>query len=129
MGWGGRRIGRAPDHCPDDKELDVWAKPNIRMPVLANLNGIIQDPKKLRVTTMLGPERLDYICVRFAERVAERGLCRRFWDDDLWVSDPGTRSRLYIRHALLMSLHKKEASTEAVLEVFFGMERGPSAGT
>ena len=40
---------------------------SIHMLVLANLNGIIQDPKRLRVTTMLGPEQLDYICVRFAE--------------------------------------------------------------
>ena len=39
----------------------------IHMLVLTNLNGIIQDLKRLRVTTMLGPEQLDYICVRFAE--------------------------------------------------------------
>lgn len=96
--------------------------------MLANLNGIIQDPKRLRVTIMLGPEQLDYICVRFAERVAERDPCRLFWDDDLRVFDPGTRSRLYIRHTLLILLHRKEASTETVLGVFFGMERGTVNG-
>ncbi len=94
---------------------------DIHMLVLANLDGIIQDPKRLRATTMMSPEQFDYLCVRFAERVAERGPYRLFWDDDLRASDPGTRSRLYIRHALLMSLiHKKEASTEAFL--------GPSSG-
>ena len=51
---------------------------DVHMLVLANLNGIIQDPKRLRVTIMLGPEQLDYIYVRFAERVTERGLCQRF---------------------------------------------------
>ena len=98
---------------------------DIHMLVLATLDEIIQNPKKLRTMTMLTPEQFDYLCVRFAERVAERGLCRLFWDDDLRASDPGTRSRLYIRHALLMSLlHKKEANTEAVLGVFFGMDQG-----
>ena len=60
--------------------------------------------------------------------MAERGLCRLFWDDDLRASDPGTRSRLYIRHALLMSpLHKKEANTEAVPGGFFGMDQGTAS--
>ena len=96
---------------------------DIHMLVLANLDGIIRDPKRLRAATMLGPEQFDYLCVRFAQRVAERGLYRLFWDDDARASDSGTRSRLYIRHALLMSLfHKKEAITEAALEVFFGID-------
>lgn len=77
---------------------------DVHMLVLANLDGIIRDPKRLRAVTMLDPERFDYLCVRFAQRVAERGLYRLFWDDDARASDSGTRSRLYVRHALLMSL-------------------------
>ena len=72
--------------------------------------------------------QLDYICVKFAERVAERDLDRLFWDDDLRSSDPGTRSRLYIRHALLMYLyHMKEANTEASLGTFFGIDQGTAS--
>ena len=41
------------------------------------------------------------------------------------MSDPGTRSKLYIRHALLMSLlHKKEGITEALLGALFGIYQG-----
>ena len=65
---------------------------DMRMLVLANLDGIIRDPKRLRAVTMLDPEQFDYLCVRFAQRVAERGLYRLFWDDDTRTSDPGTRS-------------------------------------
>ena len=93
--------------------------------MLANLDGIIQDPKRLRAVTMLGLEQFDYLCVRFAQRVAERGLYRLFWNDDARASDSGTRSKLYVRHAPLMSLpHKKEANTEATLGVFFGIDQG-----
>ena len=98
------------------------------MLVLANLDGIIRDPKRLRAVTMLDPEQFDYLCVRFAQRVAERGLYRLFWDDDTRASDPGTRSRLYAHHALLLSLfHKKEANTEATLGVFFGIDQGTAS--
>ena len=101
---------------------------DIHMLVPANLDGIIRDPKRLRAVTMLDPEQFDYLCVRFAQRVAERGLYRLFWDDDARASDPGTRSRLYARHALLMSLlHKREAITEATLGVFFGIDRGTAS--
>lgn len=90
---------------------------DIHMLVLANLDGIIRDSKRLRTVTMLGPEQFDYLCVRFAERMAERGLYRLFLDDDTRASDSGTRSKLYVRHALLMSLlHKKEPTPR----VFWG---------
>ena len=57
--------------------------------------------------------------------MSQRNLDRLFWDDDLRVSDPGTRSKLYIRHALLISLlHKKEAIPEALLGVLFGIYQG-----
>ena len=101
---------------------------DIHMLVLANLDGIIQDPKRLRAVTMLGPEQFDYLCVRFAQRVAERRLYRLFWDDDARASEPETRSKLYIRHALLMSLlHKKEANTEGVLGALFGIDQGTAS--
>lgn len=74
------------------------------MPVLANLDGIIQGPKRLRAVTMLYLEQFDCRRIRFAERVAERALCRLFWNDDLRASDPRTLSRPHIRHTLLMSL-------------------------
>ena len=51
---------------------------DIHMLVLANLDGIIRDPKRLRAVTMLGPKQFDYLCVRFAQRVAQRGLYRLF---------------------------------------------------
>lgn len=60
--------------------------------VLTNLEEIIQNAKKLRTMTMMSLEQLDCLCVRFAEQVAERGLYRLFWDDDLRSSDPGTQS-------------------------------------
>ena len=96
--------------------------------VLAILDDIIRTPKKLHALTLLNPEEFDYTCIKFAERVAERGLDRLFWDDDARASDPGTRCKLYIRHALLMTLYrKKDAATEAALGVFFGMDQGTAS--
>ena len=93
--------------------------------LLVNLDGIIQDPKSLHAMTLMKPEQFDYLCAKFDDRVSQRNLDRLFWDDDLRASDPGTRSKLYIRHALLMSLlHKKEAIPEALLGVLFGIYQG-----
>ena len=93
--------------------------------LLVNLDGIIQDPKSLHTMTLMKPEQFDYLCAKFDDRVSQRNLDRLFWDDDLRASDPGTRSKLYIRHALLMSLlHKKEAIPEALLGVLFGIYQG-----
>ncbi len=79
--------------------------------------------------TLLEPEQFDYVCAKFAERLAEMGLDRLFWDDDLQPSDPGTRSKLHIRHALPMHLyHKKEANTEASLGTFFGIDQSTVSG-
>ena len=75
--------------------------------------------------TLMKPEQFDYLCAKFDDLVSQRNLDRLFWDDDLRVSDPGTRSKLYIRHALLMSLlHKKEAIPEELLGVLFGIYQG-----
>ena len=93
--------------------------------LLVNLDGIIRDPKSLHAMTLMKPEQFDYLCAKFDDRVSQRNLDRLFWDDDLRASDPGTRSKLYIRHALLMSLlHKKEAIPEALLGVLFGIYQG-----
>lgn len=51
------------------------------------LGRIIQISKRLHVMTMSGPQ-FDYLCVEFAEWVAELGLGRLFWDNDLQTSDP-----------------------------------------
>ena len=92
---------------------------------LVNLDGIIQDPKSLHAMTLMGPEQFDYLCAKFDDQVSQRNLDRLFWDDDLRASDPGTRSKLYIRHTLLMSLlHKKEAIPEALLGVLFVICQG-----
>ena len=91
--------------------------------VLANLDKIIQNPKNL-YSTLLDPELFDYLCVKFAERLAELGLHRLFWDDDNRSSDSGTRSKLYIRHAILLSLfHKKTANAECVMGTIFGIDQ------
>ena len=50
---------------------------------LINLDGIIQDPKSLHTMTLMGPEQFDYLCAKFDDRVSQRNLGRRFWDDDL----------------------------------------------
>ena len=92
--------------------------------VLATLDEIIRDPKKLHTATALVPEQFDYLCIKFAERLAELGLNRLFWDDDNRASDPGTRSKLYIRHALLLSLiHKRGATNEGLIGLFFGIDQ------
>ena len=85
----------------------------------------------MRALTLLSTEQFDYLCARFAERVARWNLDRLFWDDDdddVRSSDPGTRPKLYIRHALLMyQYHKKDASGEAGLEAIFGMDQGTAS--
>ena len=97
---------------------------DIDMMELANMDRIIQGPQNLYSFTLLDPELFDYLCVKFAERVAERSMYRLFWDDDNRVCDSGTRSKLYIRHAILLSLfHKKEAVTEVALGTIFGIDQ------
>lgn len=44
------------------------------------------------------------------------------WDDDGRASDPGNRSKLHIRHFLLLSLmRKKEGTTQTELAAMFGV--------
>ena len=101
---------------------------DVQVLVLTILDDIIRTRKKLHAVTLLSSDQFDYICAKFAERVAERGLDRLFWDDDLRASDPGTRSRLYIRHAVLLSLYrKKDAGSEAALGTFFGIDQGTAS--
>ena len=100
---------------------------DISVLVEAILDNIIQTPEKLHALTLMSPEQFTYLCVKFAKRVTERNLYRLFWDDDddAGASDPETHTKMYIRHALLMSLtRKKEASAEEFLDVTFGVDQG-----
>ena len=110
---------------PMTKNRTSGASKDAQTVSLANLDGIIQDPESLHAMTLMKPEQFDYLCVKFDERVSQRNLGRLFRDDDLRASDPRTRSKLYIRHALLMSLlHKKEGIAEAMLGALFGIGQG-----
>ena len=47
-----------------------------------------------------------------------------FWDDDIRMSDPGNRSKLYIRHSLLLSLMRKKGGTiQTDLAAMFGVDQ------
>ena len=126
MSWiGGRAISdRNTSTTLRTKNRTYGPTREMHMLVLATLDEIIRDPKKLHTATALVPEQFDYLCIKFAERLAELGLNRLFWDDDNRASDPGTRSKLYIRHALLLSLiHKRGATNEGLIGLFFGIDQ------
>ena len=88
--------------------------------MLAHMDSIIQNPKRLHSLTLLLPEQFDYLChkIKLWMEGSERG--RLFWDDENRKSDPGNRCRLYIRYLLLLSIaHKKGGYTEDELGALF----------
>ena len=88
---------------------------------LTVLDDIIENPRRLHVVTLCTAEQLDYILHRYAARIKEHGDVTLFRNDDIWASDPGNRSKLYIWHSLLLSLMRKEGTTQAELVAMFGV--------
>ena len=96
---------------------------------LTALDDIISNPRRLHAVTLCTAEQFDYILYRYATWVREHGDMTLFWDDDVRATDPGNRSKLYIRHALLLSLmRKKGGSTQDELGAMFGVDQSKSTG-
>ncbi len=74
---------------------------------LTVLDDIIGNPRRLHAVTLCTTEQFDYILHRYTAWIKEHRDTTLFWDDDIRASDPGNRSRLYIRHSLLLSLMRK----------------------
>ena len=91
---------------------------------LTVLDDIISNPRRLRAVTLCTAEQFDYILHKYTVWVKEHGDMTLFWDDDVRASEPGNRSKLYIRHALLLSLmRKKGGTTQAELGAMFGVDQ------
>lgn len=91
---------------------------------LTVLDDIIGNPRRLHAVTLCTAEQFDYILHRYTAWIKEHGDMTLFWDDDVRVSDPGNRSKLYIRHSLLLSLMRKKGGiTQAELAAMFGVDQ------
>ena len=97
---------------------------DVHLARLTVLDDIIGNPRKLHAVTLCTAEQFDYILHRYTAWIKEHGDTTLFWDDDVRASDPGNRSRLYIRHSLLLSLmRKKGGTTQAELAAMFGVDQ------
>ena len=97
---------------------------DVHLARLTVLDDIIGNPRKLHAVTLCTAEQFDYILHRYTAWIKEHGDTTLFWDDDIRASDPGNRSRLYIRHSLLLSLmRKKGGTTQAELAAMFGVDQ------
>ena len=99
-------------------------KQDVHTARLIALDDIIDDPRRLHAVTLCTVEQFDYILHRYTAYVKKHGDTTLFWDDDGRASDPGNRSKIYMRHALLLSLmHKKGGHTQSELGAIFGIDQ------
>ena len=97
---------------------------NVHMARLTVLDDIIGNPCRLHAVTLCTAEQFDYILHRYSTWVKEHVDVTLFWDDDVRASDPGNRSKMYMRHALLLSLmRKKGGTTQAELAAMFWVDQ------
>ena len=88
------------------------------------LDDIIRDGDKLRQATLTDGEQFRYMLERAEVFLTHSGQMPLFRDNASRVSDPGNRCKLYLRHALLMTLvHKKDNPTQGVLGAVFGIDQ------
>ena len=91
---------------------------------LTVLDDIIGNPRRLHAVTLCTAEQFDYILHGYTAWIKEHGDMTLFWDDDIRASDPGNRSKMYIRHSLLLALmRKKGGSTQEELAAMFGVDQ------
>ena len=64
---------------------------------LTVLDDIIGNPRRLHAVTLCTAEQFDYILHRYTAWIKEHRDMTLFWDDNIRASDPGNRSKLYIR--------------------------------
>ena len=84
---------------------------DVHLARLTVLDDIIGNPRRLHAVTLCTAEQFDYILHRYTAWIKKHKDMTLFWDDDIRASDPGNRSRLYIRHSLLLSLMRKKGGT------------------
>ena len=98
-----------------EQRFDSW---------LEVLDDIIRDGDKLHQATLADGPKFRYMLEQAERFLVHSGQMPLFRDDDRRASDPGSRCRLYLRHALLMALvHKKDNPTQGVLAAFFGIDQ------
>ena len=91
---------------------------------LTVLDDIIGNPRRLHAVTLCTAEQFDYILHGYTAWIKEHVDMTLFWDDDIRASDPGNRSKMYIRHSLLLALmRKKGGSTQEELAAMFGVDQ------
>ena len=97
---------------------------DVHLARLTVLDDIIGNPRRLHAVTLYTAEQFDYILHRYTACIKEHEDTTLFWDDNIRASDPGNRSRLYIRYSLLLSLmRKKGGTTQAELAAMFGVDQ------
>ena len=114
---------------PDATYRVYGPEQGVHMARLTVLDDVIGNPRRLHAVTLCTAEQFDYILHMYTTRIKERGDTTLFWDDDVRISDPGNRSKIYIRHSLLLSLmRKKGGTTQAELAPCSGLTRAASTG-
>ena len=109
---------------PDATYRVYGPEQGVHMARLTVLDDVIGNPRRLHAVTLCTAEQFDYILHMYTASIKERGDTTLFWDDDVRISDPGNRSKIYIRHSLLLSLmRKKGGTTQAELAAMFGVDQ------
>ena len=89
-----------------------------------DLSVYISDEFSLYSATLKTKEKFQHILEHAGPYVAARDKMRLFRDDESRASDPGSRCKLRLRHAILMALvHKKDNPTQGVLQAVFGIDQ------
>ena len=87
-------------------------------------DGIISDELNLHSATLQNIEEFQYILRHVEAYVTASGETPLFCDDESRASDPGTRCKLRLRHALLMAfVRKKDNPTQGTLQALFGVDQ------
>lgn len=99
----------------------VWAK-------MAELDDIIDNPKKLSQYTLVDIEIFYYMLDRIEKWLESHHDTKLYYDNKLRASDPGNRSKLKPRHALLLYLYSKRSKDPGdVIGGWFGLNRTNAA--
>ena len=95
----------------------VWTK-------MAELDDIIDNPKKLSQYTLIDIEIFHYMLVRVEKWLESHHNTKLYYDNKLRASDAGNRSKLKPRHALLLYLYSKRSKDPGdVTGGWFGLHR------
>ena len=91
---------------------------------MAELDDIIDNPKKLSHYTLIDIEIFHYMLVRVEKWLESNYDTKLYYDNKLRAFDAGNRSKLKPRHALLLHLYSKISKDSwDVIGGWFGLNR------